>query len=244
MNQQEDFKLYANSMGINSMNLHQFKGIQDSYISPMIIEERKLNVASMSVFDRLMMNRIIFLGTAIDDYVANIVQAQLLYLQNSGDDDITIQINSPGGSVSGGLGIVDVMDYVKPDIKTINTGMCASMGAVILSAGTPGKRLALLNSKVMTHMVSHGISGNIQDTRVGQIEAEKYNYILFKMLSKNCGTTFKKMLEISRRDKWFNSDEALKFGLIDSVINVNENNNITTMLEGFDDYYNTEVLKK
>jgi ATP-dependent Clp protease protease subunit len=244
MNQGKDFKKFANSMGINSMTLHDIQRVSDSYISPSIIEERKLNVAVMSVFDRLMMDRIIFLGTGIDDYVANVIQAQLLFLQNSSNDDVTIQLNSGGGSVTAGLAIIDVMNYVKSDIVTINTGMCASMASVILSSGTPGKRYALIHSKVMTHMVSHGISGNVQDTRIDQLEAEKYNYILFKNLAKNCKKPFDEVLNSSRHNNWFTSDEALNFGLIDNIIDVDENNNITKMLEGFDEYYNKEVLGK
>jgi ATP-dependent Clp protease protease subunit len=134
------------------------------------------------------------------------------------------------------------MNYISSDVATVNIGMCASMGSVLLSSGTKGKRSSLIYSKVMTHMVSHGTQGNLQDTRINQMEAEKYNYILFKMLAKNCEKTFDEMLESSRRDKWFNSDEALKFGLIDEVIGVDKQTSISSMLEGFEDYYNKEVL--
>jgi ATP-dependent Clp protease protease subunit len=130
---------------------------------------------------------------------------------------------------------------VTPDIATTNVGMCASMGSVLLSSGTKGKRSSLIYSKVMTHQVSHGTQGNIQDTRINQMEAEKYNYILFKMLAENCGKTFDEVLEFSRRDRWYNSDEALQFGLIDEVIGVDKNKSITNMLDGFEDYYNKEV---
>jgi ATP-dependent Clp protease protease subunit len=143
-----------------------------------------------------------------------------------------------------GLGIVDVMNYITADIATINIGMAASMGSVILSSGTKGKRSSLIYSKVMTHQVSHGTEGVIEDTRINQLEAEKYNYILFKLLAKNCGKTFDEMLESSRRDKWFNSHEALEFGLIDDIIGLNKMDGIDKQLEGFEDYYQKEVLRK
>jgi len=149
--------------------------------------------------------------------MSDIVQAQLLFLDSVEKKDITLYINSPGGSVLCGLGIVDLMNYISSDVATVNIGMCASMGSVLLSSGTKGKRSSLIYSKVMTHQVSHGTQGNLQDTRINQMEAEKYNYILFKMLAQNCGKTFDEMIESSRRDKWFNSDEALKFGLIDEL---------------------------
>jgi len=157
--------------------------------------------------------------------------------------DITLYINSPGGSVLCGLGIVDLMNFIKSDVATTNIGMCASMGSVLLSSGTKGKRSSLVYSKVMTHQVSHGTHGNVQDTRIDQMEGEKYNYILFKILAENCGKTFEEMLEASRRDKWFNSDEALKFGLIDEVVQSEGTKTITQMLDGFDDYYKKEVMK-
>ena len=137
------------------------------------------------------------------------------------------------------------MNYIKSDIATINIGMCASMGSILLSSGTKGKRSSLIYSKVMTHQVSHGTQGNVQDTRINQMEAEKYNYILFKMLANNCGKTFDEVLEFSRRDRWYNSDEALKFGLIDEVIGLDEksSNSITSMLDGFDEYYQKEILQ-
>jgi len=156
--------------------------------------------------------------------------------------DITLYINSPGGSVMCGLGIVDLMNYVSSDIVTTNLGMCASMGSVLLSSGTKGKRSSLIHSKVMTHQVSHGTQGNIQDTRINQMEGEKYNYILFKILAENCGKTFQEVLDFSARDRWYNSEEAKEFGLIDEVIGTNKNKSITNYLDGFDDYYKKEVL--
>ena len=211
-------------------------------LTPYILEERELRATQMDVFSRLMRDRIIWVSGPVDQHMSDIVQAQLLYLDSVEKRDITLYINSPGGSVVDGLGIVDLMNYVKSDVSTVNIGMCASMGSVLLSSGTKGKRSSLIYSKVMTHMVSHGTQGNLQDTRINQMEAEKYNYILFKMLAKNCEKTFDEMLESSRRDKWFNSDEALKFGLIDEVIGVDKQTSISSMLEGFEDYYNKEVL--
>ena len=142
-----------------------------------------------------------------------------------------------------GLGIVDLMNYVSSDIVTTNLGMCASMGSVLLSSGTKGKRSSLIHSKVMTHQVSHGTQGNIQDTRIDQMEGEKYNYILFKILAENCGKTFQEVLDFSERDRWYNSDEAMEFGLIDEVIGVDKSKSITNYLDGFDEYYKKEVLK-
>jgi ATP-dependent Clp protease protease subunit len=164
-----------------------------------------------------------------------------MYLDSVEKRDITMHIDSPGGSVKSGLSMIDVMNYINSDIQTINTGMAASMGSVLLSSGTKGKRSSLLNSRVMTHQVSHGMQGNIQDTTISHIEGHKYNYILFNILAQNCGKTFEEMIESSRRDKWFNSHEALQFGLIDEVIG---DNSMDKMLVGFDDYYNREVLSK
>ena len=213
-------------------------------MTPMILEEREFRSTLISVFDRLMADRILWMACPVEERMASVIQAQLMYLDSVENKDITIHLDTPGGSVVSGLAIRDVMNFVKSDIATINTGMCASMGSVLLSSGTPGKRSSLVHSTVMTHMVSHGSSGNVQDTRIDQIEAEKYNYILFKILAKNCGKTFDEMFEISRHNKWFNSNEALNFGLIDNIIGLNDNNNVEKMLEGFSDYYNKEVLGK
>jgi ATP-dependent Clp protease, protease subunit len=245
-----EFEKYAvKHLGVNSNTLNDYQKTQNNLlvtnsVTPNIVEERKMNVALMDVFSRLMMDRIIWCAGPVDDRMAIIVQAQLMFLDSLSSKDITMHLDTPGGSVLGGLSIIDVMEYVKSDIATINTGMCASMGSVLLSSGTKGKRSSLIHSKVMTHMVSHGNQGNIQETRIRQMEAEKYNYILFKRLAHNCGKTFDEIYEISRNDKWYNSDQALEFGLIDEVIGLDKNQSITTMLEGFEEYYNKEVLKK
>jgi ATP-dependent Clp protease protease subunit len=241
-----DFRKYAvkhtrlNGTTVDDVINHQI----NASMTPMIVEEREMRATLISVFDRLMSDRILWMACPIEERMASVIQAQLMYLDSVDTKDITIHISSGGGSVLDGLSIVDVMNYVKSDIATINTGMCASMGSILLSSGAKGKRASLMYSKVMTHMVSHGASGNIQDTRINQLEAEKYNFILFKILAKNCGKTFDEMFEISRHDKWFTSDEALKFGLIDTIIGVDDNKNISKMLEGFDDYYSKEILGK
>lgn len=215
-------------------------GLDRSSLTPYILEEREMRVTQMDVFSRLLRDRIIWVSGVVNQQMSDIVQAQLLFLDSVEKKDISLYLNSPGGSVIHGLGIVDLMNYISSDVATINIGMCASMGSVLLSSGTKGKRSSLIYSKVMTHQVSHGTSGNIQDTRINQVEAEKHNYILFKMIAKNCGKTFDEVLEFSRRDKWYNSDEALQFGLIDEVIGLNKNDSITKMLEGFEEYYQKE----
>ena len=153
-------------------------------------------------------------------------------------------LDTPGGSVLSGLGIRDTMNYIKADVTTLNVGMCASMGSVLVSSGAKGKRSSLIFSKVMTHMVSHGTSGNVQDTRINQLEAEKYNYMLFKILAENCGKSFDEMYESSRHDKWFNSDDAKAFGLIDNIVGLETNKSMTEMMVGFDEFYSKEILKR
>lgn len=242
MNYGTEFKKYATKhLGLNENLVDSVT----SGLTPYILEEREMRATQIDVFSRLMRDRIIWVSGVVDQHMSDIVQAQLLFLDSTEKKDISLYINSPGGSVLCGLGIVDLMNYIKSDIATINIGMCASMGSVLLSSGTKGKRSSLIYSKVMTHQVSHGTQGNVQDTRINQMEAEKYNYILFKMLAKNCGKTFDEVLEFSRRDRWYNSDEALKFGLIDEVIGLDEkgSNSITSMLDGFDKYYKKEVMK-
>lgn len=242
MNLEKEFRKYGvKHLGINGTTIDDVIAHQvEASMTPYILEERQMNVTQMDVFSRLMKDRIIFLNGGVDDRMSSIVTAQLLFLTTSDKGDVTLYIDSPGGSVKSGLSIVDVMNYVPCDIATVNTGMAASMGSVLLSSGTKGKRASLIHSKVMTHQVSHGTSGNIQDTRINQMEAEKYNYILFKMLAKNSGKTFEEVLEFSRRDRWYNSDEALQFGLIDEVIGLDKNDSMTKALEGFDEYYAKE----
>lgn len=240
---QNDFKLFAKDQGIGTTTLEDYEKVQNS-MTPYILEERAMRVTQMDIFSRLMRDRILWVSGVVNQQMSDILQAQLLFLQDTDKDkDILMYVNSPGGSVMSGLGIVDAMNYITPDVHTVNLGMCASMGSVLLSSGTKGKRSSLIFSKVMTHQVSHGTNGHIEDTRIGQLEAEKYNYLLFKELAKNCGKTFDEVLEASRRDRWWNSDEALEFGLIDEIIGISEDNpSITERLEGFNDYYQREIL--
>lgn len=237
----KDFDKYAiKHLGINSNILGLVKA---SVGTPMILEERELRMTQMSVFDRMMMDRIIWISGPIENRMASVIQAQLMYLNSIDKKDIMMHIDTPGGSVLSGLGIRDVMNYIESDVATINLGMCASMGSILLSSGTKGKRSSLLFSKVMTHHVSSQTDGVIDDQRISLMEAEKYNYMLFKILAENCNKTFDEVHEISNRDKWFNSDEALKFGLIDEIIGVNKNITMSNMMEGFEDYYKKYVLK-
>jgi len=239
----KDFKYYATKhLGMSGTLVDDATKyqVQNIGLSPHVLEERQLNVTQLSVFDRLMMDRILWVSGEVDDIMSDIIQAQLLYLDNSEPGkDITMQINSPGGSVIHGLGIIDVMNYIKSDIATVNLGMCASMGSVLLSSGEKGKRSSLINSTVMLHHVAAGTSGKVDDTRISQMETEKYNFLLFKILAENTGKSFQEIHDFCQRDKWLNSDESLEYGLIDSIIGVKEDktNSITSMMNGFDEYY-------
>jgi ATP-dependent Clp protease, protease subunit len=217
----KDFKKYAiDRFGISSLTLHKYgTRFEGSYISPTIIEERQLNVASMDVFSRLMMDRIIFLGLPIDDYVANIIQAQLLYLDSSDPGkDIQIYLNSPGGSVSAGLGIYDTMQYISADVATICTGMAASMGAVLLTAGTKGKRSALKHSRVMIHQPSGGAEGQASDIEIVVKEIVKLKKELYEIIALHTGNDVAKVEKDSDRDYWMTSQEAKDYGIIDEVL--------------------------
>jgi len=216
----DDFGKYAKSKrGISSLSLHKFTSVYGSYISPTIIEERQLNVASMDVFSRLMMDRIIFLGLPIDDYVANIIQAQLLYLDSSDPGkDIQIYFNTPGGSVNAGLGIYDTMQYISADIATICTGMAASMGAVLLTAGTKGKRSALKHSRIMIHQPMGGAEGQASDIEITVREIVKLKKELYEIIALHSGNSFEKVEKDSDRDYWMTSQEAKDYGMIDEIL--------------------------
>lgn len=206
-------------MGLNGLAVDDYMNITSSYISPTIIEERQLNVAQMDVFSRLMMDRIIFLGTQIDDYTANVIQAQLLYLDSSDPGkDISIYINSPGGSVYAGLGIYDTMLYISSDVKTICTGMAASMAAVLLVAGEKGKRFALNHSRVMIHQPMGGAQGQASDIEITAREIQKLKKELYTIISNHSGVPFKKVEKDSDRDYWMTSAEAKQYGMIDEVL--------------------------
>ena len=225
MSQNDDFKKFATKhRGISSLSLHNFTSAYNSYISPTIIEERQLNVASMDVFSRLMMDRIIFLGAPIDDYVANIIQGQLLFLESSDPTkDIILYFNTPGGSVHAGLGIYDTMQYINPDIAAICTGMAASMGAVLLAGGTKGKRMALKHSRIMIHQPMGGAQGQAADMEIQVREIQKLKGELYQILANHTGNTVKKIEKDSDRNYWMTSEEAKEYGMIDEIL-VRDNN--------------------
>lgn len=215
-----EFEKFARGYcGISSLKLHNFNSIQSAYVSPTIIEERQLNVATMDVFSRLMMDRIIFLGAPIYDDAANIIQAQLLFLESVDPaKDIQIYINSPGGSVSAGLGIYDTMQLVSCDVATICTGLAASMGAVLLTAGQAGKRSALPHSRVMIHQPLGGAQGQASDIEITAREIVKTKQELYEILSKHSGVSIEKIERDADRDYWMSSAEAKEYGLIDEVL--------------------------
>ncbi len=220
MNSSKEFKKYATGHhGISSLTLERYNSIYGNYISPTIIEERKLNVAQMDVFSRLMMDRIIFLGVPIDDYVANIIQAQLLFLESvDASRDIQIYLNTPGGSVYAGLGIYDTMQYIKPDVATICTGMAASMGAVLLCAGEKGKRTALTHSRVLIHQPMGGAQGQASDIEITAREIQKLKKELYDIISGHSGQPYDKVWKDSDRDYWMTASEAKDYGMIDEVL--------------------------
>lgn len=213
-------KFAVHHLGMNGLALDQYTSqVSDSYISPTIIEERKLNVAQMDVFSRLMMDRIIFLGTQVDDYTANVIQAQLLYLDSSEPGkDVSIYINSPGGSVYAGLGIYDTMQYIQSDVSTICTGMAASMAAVLLVAGAKDKRFALKHSRVMIHQPMGGIQGQASDIEITSREILKLKKELYTIISEHSGQPYDKVYQDSDRDYWMTAQEAVDYGMIDRVL--------------------------
>ena len=219
----EEFRKYATKeKGISSLTLDRFESAYANYISPTIIEERQMNVASMDVFSRLMMDRIIFLGVPINDYVANIIQAQLLFLESvDAEKDIQIYLNSPGGGVYAGLGIYDTMQYINPDVATICTGMAASMGAVLLCAGAEGKRTALKHSRVMIHQPLGGAQGQASDIEITAREIQKLKNELYQIISDHSGKSFDEVWKDGDRDYWMTSEEAKAYGMIDEVLEKN-----------------------
>ncbi len=220
MAKHDEFKKYAvNHAGLSSMTLHRYSSAYSNYISPTIIEERQLNVASMDVFSRLMMDRIIFLGVPIDDTVANIIQAQLLFLESADSGrDIQIYLNTPGGHVHAGLGIYDTIQYISADVATICTGMAASMGAVLLTAGAKGKRSALRHSRVMIHQPMGGAQGQASDIEITAREIIKIKAELYSIISLHSGKPVKQVEKDADRDYWMTSEEAVKYGMIDEIL--------------------------
>ena len=223
-----EFKDYATKhMGISGMQFHYWEQVQNSLynnvnvqssLTPYILEERELRATQMDIFSRLLMDRILWVAGPVNDRMSTVVQAQLMFLDNVEVKNITMHVDSPGGSVKSGLSIVDVMNYISSDISTINTGMAASMGSILLGAGTRGKRHSLAHSRVMLHQVSTGASGNLQDIRVSIAEGEKYNTELFRLLGLYTDKDPAQVLIDTNRDMWLNADEALAYGIIDSVI--------------------------
>lgn len=224
--QNNDFRNFAvKGLGMNGLALDQYTSavtnaaITSSYINPTIIEERQLNVAQMDVFSRLMMDRIIFLGTDVNDYTANVIQAQLLYLDSAEPGkDVSIYINSPGGSVYAGLGIYDTMQYITSDVATICTGMAASMAAVLLVAGQKGKRFALKHSRVMIHQPMGGAQGQASDIEITAREIQKLKKELYTIIADHSGQSFEKVERDSDRDYWMTAQEANEYGMIDHVL--------------------------
>lgn len=219
MNNNEFLKFANQGRGISSMTLHRYQSVLDAYINPQIIEERKLNVASMDVFSRLMMDRIIFLGVPIDDDVANIIQAQLLFLASTdATADISLYLNTPGGQVSSGLGIYDTMQLIEPDVATICTGMAASMGSVLLCAGAPGKRSALPHSRVLIHQPLGGAQGQASDILIAAQEIEKIRRELFGIIAEHSGQPVEKVTADGDRDFWMTAQEAKDYGMVDEIL--------------------------
>jgi ATP-dependent Clp protease protease subunit len=223
-----EFKNYATKhLGVSGMQWMAWDKLQttlysnaqvSNYLTPMVLEEREMRVTQMSVFDRMMMERILWVCGVVNEHMSTVVQAQLMFLDSVEKKDITLQLDTPGGSVVAGLSMIDVMNYVSSDIKTINMGMAASMGSVLLGAGTKGKRFSLPHSRVMVHQVSSGYNGGLVDLRISLQETEKANKELFKLLGSYCGKDPEQVIKDADRDLWMSSEEAKTYGLVDYVI--------------------------
>ena len=214
----QEFEKFAMSEVISSLKLDYYKKQVESSLTPYILEERELRVTQMDIFSRLMMDRILWVAGPVNDQMSTVVQAQLMFLDSVENRDITMHIDSPGGSVKSGLSMVDVMEYIKSDIVTVNTGMAASMGSILLGAGTKGKRYSLRFSKVMLHQSSGGFGGNIQDAKIDFQEWEKVNKILFDLLGSYCSKDPEVVMQDATRDFWMDAEEAVKYGIIDEII--------------------------
>jgi ATP-dependent Clp protease protease subunit len=219
MNNQLEFqKYYTKHFGKGSLDLHYHNQVIESSMTPYILEEREMRVTQMDIFSRLMRDRILWVAGVVDDRMSTVVQAQLMFLDNTDKSDIVLHIDSPGGSVKSGLSMVDVMNYIACDIRTVNTGMAASMGSVLLGAGTKGKRSSLKFSRTMLHQSSGGFSGNIQDAEIDMKEWYKVNKTLFELLGEYCGKPAEKVMKDAQRDLWLDSQEALDYGIIDEIV--------------------------
>tara|TARA_R110000796_G_scaffold18980_2_gene57129 strand:- start:2211 stop:2963 length:753 start_codon:yes stop_codon:yes gene_type:complete len=236
---QSHFYQYAmKHLGVSSYQLHDWEKTQEriygnvsiptvvdekgslvkSSLTPYILEERKMRVTQIDIFSRMMMDRILYLSGVVNDQMSTIVQAQLLFLSLDDDTDIQLYIDTPGGSVKSGLSMVDTINYIANDVSTLNTGMCASMGSILLGAGAKGKRNVLPNSRVMLHQVSTGAEGNIQDVDITVNEAKKYNTKLFKYLGEYCGKSAEEVLKDASRDRWLDAEEAVEYGIADKIV--------------------------
>lgn len=219
MNKEKDFERYfTGHLGKGSLQLDYYNKRIEGSLTPYILEEREMRATQMDIFSRLMRDRILWVAGPVDDNMSTIVQAQLMYLDSVSDTDITMHIDSPGGSVKSGLSMVDVMDYIACDIQTINTGMAASMGSILLGAGTKGKRSSLRFSKTMLHQSSGGFRGNIQDAEIDMKEWKKLNQTLFDLLGEYCGKPAEVVMQDATRDLWLSSQEALDYGIIDEIV--------------------------
>lgn len=219
MNLGKEFGKYAMSdHNVSSLNLHYYQKQIEGSLTPYILEERQLRATQMDIFSRLMMDRLLWVAGGVDDNMSTIVQAQLMFLDSVNKEDITMHIDSPGGSVKSGLSMVDVMEYIKCDISTVNTGMAASMGSVLLGAGTKGKRKSLRHSRVMLHQSSGGFRGNIQDAEIDWKEWQLVNEELFILLGSYCNKTAEQVKEDASRDFWLGAKEAVEYGIIDSIV--------------------------
>lgn len=209
---------YTKHLGNGSLDLHYYGNQIESSMTPYILEEREMRATQIDIFSRLMRDRILWVAGPVDDRMSTIVQAQLMFLDNTDKTDIIMHIDSPGGSVKSGLSMVDVMNYIACDIRTVNTGMAASMGSVLLGAGTKGKRSSLRFSRTMLHQSSGGFRGNIQDAEIDMKEWTKINKTLFDLLGEYCGKSAKQVMKDASRDLWLDSHEALDYGIIDEIV--------------------------
>ena len=216
---------YTQHLGKPSSHLDYFSKQIESSMTPYILEEREMRVTQMDIFSRLMRDRLLWVAGPVDDNMSTIVQAQLMFLDSADKADITMHIDSPGGSVKSGLSMVDVMEYISCDIRTVNTGMAASMGSVLLGAGTKGKRSSLRFSKTMLHQTSGGAGGNIQDARINMIEWEKTNKILFELLGSYCNKSAEQVMLDATRDLWLSAEEALEYQIIDEIVKTKKKGN-------------------
>ena len=221
----EFYAYYTKHLGKPSSHLDYFSNQLESSMTPYILEEREMRATQMDIFSRLMRDRLLWVAGPVNDHMSTIVQAQLMFLDSTDKSDITMHIDSPGGSVKSGLSMVDVMEYISCDIRTVNTGMAASMGSVLLGAGTKGKRSSLRFSQTMLHQSSGGAVGNIQDARINMIEWEKVNNILFELLGKYCNKPAEQVMNDATRDLWLSAEAALEYGIIDEIVKTKKKGN-------------------